>query len=324
MAPQILRMGCFIRLPACQRVRETNHEFSQSGAHPSARVAVHIAPCEEQHIYPRSRAQPVREHLSRDAANAAARRGATCGPPQRYDQSPSALRRRIPACRPWTRTHPDVASPQTSDRCVGEPPPRHCMGLGCEPMSALGAASPQNLTAVRRAHPFQEAVAALALAPVGLVCPFHGSSVNGEKVPMIWRLALVCQVLRAAWMSLLAFLQRRLATEHLGSMCSRVSRNKWIIVQGPLPYPGRVRVSAPGRPGRILPSIPGYVFYNILNLKDKQTYPHLWKSLCVTPVSLAGPSSKSAKLPVRFNIVRCRKFLTFRWHFSQHFGKIWV
>ena len=197
MAPQVLPMGRLIRLAPRQRVRETTHEFSQSDAHVPARMVVHIAPREEQQVYPCRGADPLCEDLSRDAPNATTGDGAACGLPQRYDQSPPAIRRRIPACGPRACAHADAASAQTSDWTVAEPPARHFVGLHCEPVPALGPTSLQNIPAIRRAHPFPEAVAPLTLAPVGLICPFHETSVNRVKSGIIWRVPLVCQVLRA-------------------------------------------------------------------------------------------------------------------------------
>ena len=118
----------------------------------------------------------MREDLSRNAADAAAGRGAACGPPQRHDQSSSSIRCVISARRPRTGAHPDTAPPQTAGRCFPAPPACHAVGLDGKPVSPLGATSLQDLAAVRRAHPLEEPVAPLALAPVRLICPLHESS----------------------------------------------------------------------------------------------------------------------------------------------------
>lgn len=176
MAVWVLPMGRQISLMWCQRAGEASHEFSQPGAHLPARVVVHIAPGEEQQVYPSGRAELLCEDLSRDTANATPRRGTAGRPPQRHNQSPRAMRRPIPACGPRTRAYPDPASPQSSGGSVGKAPACHFIGLHCEPAAALCATSLQDLAAIRRAHPLEKAVATLALALVGLICSFHGSS----------------------------------------------------------------------------------------------------------------------------------------------------
>jgi hypothetical protein len=57
---------------------------------------------------------------------------------------------------------------------------------------------------------------------------------------------------------------------------------------------------------------PPYIFYKLLILKYETTYPHLWKSLCVTPNLGLRLLNKSAGLPDSFKDIRHRKFLTFR------------
>ena len=51
MALHVLPMDRLFRLASFQRSRQTGHELSQTDAYPSARVAVHIAPRKQQHIY---------------------------------------------------------------------------------------------------------------------------------------------------------------------------------------------------------------------------------------------------------------------------------
>lgn len=105
------------------------------------------------------------------------------------------MRRRLPACGPRTRTYSDSLPPQTSGRHTSGPSASHVLisGSHCEPVSALRATPLQDLAAVRRTHALKKAVAALALAPVGLIRSLHESSVNEGKRWIIWCVALVCQ-----------------------------------------------------------------------------------------------------------------------------------
>lgn len=181
MALPSLPTGPLFRLAARQRIRETGQKFCQASAYLPARLAAHIATREKQQAHPCGPTNAVCEDLSRDPADPATRRGPARGPSQRHDEAAAARRRCIPACGPRTCAYPDPASPQTSCRRFGRPPACHLVNLEREPVSALGAASLQDLAAVRRAHSLEEPVAALALAAVGLICPFHEPSLDRDK-----------------------------------------------------------------------------------------------------------------------------------------------
>jgi hypothetical protein len=64
-------------------------------------------------------------------------------------------------------------------------------------VSSLGATPPENLPAVRRAHPFAKAVAAFPLASIRLIRPLHGPSSRWKKKGIILPLPFVCQALQA-------------------------------------------------------------------------------------------------------------------------------
>jgi hypothetical protein len=85
MAFEILPMGRCIRLAARQGIDETSQQFFQASAYLPAGMAAHVAPREKQQVDPWGATEPVREHVSREAADAAARRGAAGGSSQRHD-----------------------------------------------------------------------------------------------------------------------------------------------------------------------------------------------------------------------------------------------
>jgi hypothetical protein len=53
-------------------------------------------------------------------------------------------------------------------------------GSGGELLSALCLSSFDDISAIGSAHSSKESMCSLSLAPVGLICPFHGSSLFGN------------------------------------------------------------------------------------------------------------------------------------------------
>lgn len=132
-------MAFLIRLAPRQRSRETCQEFCQSRAHLPAWVAAHVAPREEQQVHPGGTTEPVCEDLPRDAADAAARRGATCRATEHHDQSPASAWHPLCTSRPRARACPKAAPPKAGSGRFRPPFAHRAVGLDRQPASALRA-----------------------------------------------------------------------------------------------------------------------------------------------------------------------------------------
>ena len=187
-------MRCFpVRLASGQGRAKAGEQVNQAGAYLASGLPAYVAPGEEQQVGPPGSIAPVPESLSRDSPDAAPGHRAPCGSPQGEDQPPARSSRAVSAEGPWASAHAYAVPPKADRRRLGPGLP-HPADLHAEAVAPLRPPPAQDLPAIRRAHPLEEAVTALPLASVRLIRPFHYSSLASDKVPIILPSPSPCQV----------------------------------------------------------------------------------------------------------------------------------
>ena len=259
-----------VRLVSGQGRPKAGEQVSQAGAYLASGLPAHVAPGQEQQVGPAGRIAPVPENLSRDSPDAAAGHRAPRGPPQGEDQLPVGPSRAVPAEGPRASAHAHAVPPKADRRRLG-PGFSHPADLHAEAVPSLRPPPAQDLPAIRRAHPLEEAVSALPLAPVRLIRPFHCSSLVSDKVPIILPSPLPCQVSA----------ERSPTPARPGAArISLAGLPRW-----PLIFLDRLRHKAicdDGLIGCLASIFLHKIQPNYLILLMILTYPHMWKSLCVT------------------------------------------
>ena len=270
-----------VRLASGQGRAKAGEQVGQAGAYLASGLPAHVAPGQEQQVGPAGRIAPVPENLSRDSPDAAASHRAPCGPPQGEDQLPVGPSGAVPAEGPWASARAHAVPPKADRRCLASGLP-HPADLHAQAVPPLRPPPAQDLPPIRRAHPLEEAVAALPLALVRLIRPFHCSSLVSDKVAIILPSPSPCQV--SAERS-----RRRPHLERSSDFSGVSPRRSLLLLACLRSYAIRDDSRVGGLATIFLHKSP----YNYLILITNSTYPHVWKSLCVTrPIWSWGLTSR--------------------------------
>ncbi len=188
-------------------------------------------------------------------------------------------RRPNPAESPRAPSHAYAVPPEAARWSRGPTLP-HPVGLRRQAVPPLRPAPAQDLPPIRRAHALEEAVTAFSFALVRLIRPFHRSSMPIGKVVIILPSPVTCQGGGASVIAPWPWSERWAALGCLG----------WGVLYSSSPH----AIWGCGREIRD----DGWVEGLLTNFLHKSgcnywilllgiTYPHMWKSLCVTRLSSA-------------------------------------